>query len=36
VDSHKNGKWDLDVQNFIAEPIIDAGFRNIKAIVGNQ
>jgi nitrogen fixation protein FixH len=36
VDTHKNGQWDLDVQNFIAEPVIDAGFRNLKAIVGNQ
>jgi nitrogen fixation protein FixH len=36
VDTHKNGKWDLDVQNFIAEPVIDAGFRNLKATIGNQ
>jgi hypothetical protein len=36
VDTHKNGKWDLDVQNFIAEPIIDAGFRNLKAIIVHQ
>jgi hypothetical protein len=36
VDTHKNGQWDLDAQNAIAEPIIDAGFRNLKATVGNQ
>ncbi len=36
ADTHKNGKWDLDAQNLITEPIIDAGFRNIKAIVSNQ
>jgi hypothetical protein len=36
VDTLKNGQWDLDAQNAIAEPIIDAGFRNLKATVGNQ
>jgi hypothetical protein len=34
VDAHKNGKWDIDVQNLIAEPVIDASFRNLKAVVG--
>ncbi|MEN9609826.1 MAG: hypothetical protein RLZZ628_640 [Bacteroidota bacterium] len=33
VDAHKNGKWDIDVKNLIAEPVIDAGFRNLKAMV---